>query len=294
MRDRSSLVAGDDLVDVLLRAQRHQGFFRHDDGALAHVEDHARARKHAGPELALGVVDARPHEQRAAVGVDLRVERFNAALEGLTGNGVDDDGNRQTHADAPEIALGQAEVDNHRRKVLHVDDVGTVFEVVAHTDQSDASHAIERRQHFHARELRLRQRHLCVGHLQRRDVLVDRTLADEALCQQLAAALQIGARDARLRLRLLQLRLLQVVVELHQQLPAPHAATIGKTQHGDAPADLGLEHHALARSHGAHGLHIVGQRDGHDLGDFDGHRRARPPCWPQPGAGGAHRRRGRG
>ena len=43
------------------------------------------------------------------------------------------------------------------------------------------------------------QRHLRLGHLQRRDALVDRALADEVLRHQLPVALQVGAGDAGLR-----------------------------------------------------------------------------------------------
>jgi hypothetical protein len=70
-------------------------------------------------------------------------------------------------------------------------------------------------------------------------VLVHRALADETLGLQLAAALQVGARDAGLGLGLLQLGLLQRVVQLHQQLAAAHAGTFGKAQPGDAAAVSG-------------------------------------------------------
>ena len=58
-------------------------------------------------------------------------------------------------------------------------------------------------------------------------------------------------------LGLLQLRLLQRVVELHQQLAAPHALAVAEVEPRDAAADLGAQHHALARTQAAHGLRVV-------------------------------------
>jgi hypothetical protein len=112
--------------------------------------------------------------------------------------------------------------------------------------------AVEGRDDAHACQLGLGQRHLGLGHFQRRGALVDRTLADEVLGHQLAVALQVGAGDAGLRLGLLQLRLLQRVVELHQQLAAAHALAVAETQRRDAAADLGPQHHALHATQRAH------------------------------------------
>jgi hypothetical protein len=78
-------------------------------------------------------------------------------------------------------------------------------------------------------------------------LLVDRALADEVLRHQFAVALQVGARDAGLRFGLLQLGLLQRVVQLHQQLAALDALAVGEAQRRHAAADLGAQHHALAR-----------------------------------------------
>ncbi len=71
--------------------------------------------------------------------------------------------------------------------------------------------------------------------------------------------------------RLAQLRLLQRVVELHQQLPGAHPLAIGERQPLDAAADLGAQHHALVSAQRAHRLRVVFQRDRFDLADFDRH-----------------------
>ena len=73
---------------------------------------------------------------------------------------------------------------------------------------------------------------------------------------------------------LLQLRLLQGVVELHQQLAAAHALAVVEAEPRDAAADLGAQHHALARTQRAHGLGIVLQRQLLDLADLDRDRAA--------------------
>ena len=81
---------------------------------------------------------------------------------------------------------------------------------------------------------------------------------------------RVGTRDARLRLRLLQLRLLQRVVQLDQQLAAAHSGPFRKAQLADAAADLRPQHHTLGRLQRAHGLHIVDQ--GLDFGPGNFHR----------------------
>ena len=73
----------DHLEDVLLAALRHQRLLGHDQRVLALREDDARAREQARLEHAARVVEPRAHQQRAAVGVDHRVERIDAAGEAL-------------------------------------------------------------------------------------------------------------------------------------------------------------------------------------------------------------------
>jgi hypothetical protein len=55
---------------------------------FAHGEHHARPREHAGLAARPGVVDAGAHQQRAAVGVDLRIDRLDRPLK-LRPAGVD-------------------------------------------------------------------------------------------------------------------------------------------------------------------------------------------------------------
>ena len=75
---------------------------------------------------------------------------------------------------------------------------------------------------------------------------------------------------------LLHLGQRQLVVQLHQQLAAAHPLAVAEIELRHPAADLGPQHHALARPQAAHGLGVVGQRDHFDPGHFDrrGPRRA--------------------
>jgi hypothetical protein len=116
--------------------------------------------------------------------------------------------------------------------------------------------------------------HLRFGDFEVGLALIDSALADEVLRQQLLVALQVGARNAGLRLGLLNLCALQRVIELHQQLRAPHALAVAEGQLGDAAADLGAQHHALTRTQRAHGLGVILQTHRLDPPDLHCHRAA--------------------
>jgi hypothetical protein len=214
--------------------------------AFSRTPSSVRAREHAGPQLAAAVVQPGPHQQRAAIRVDLRVQRLDAGPEALSRQRIDLNLHRQPGLHARQRALGQPVLDPDLRGVLEVDEVGAVLHVVAQADEQDAGLAVERRDDPHARQLSPGQRDLGRRDLQRRRGLVDRALADEVLGDELLVALQLGPRDRRLGLGLLQLCLLQRVVQLHQQLAAPHTLAILEADARDAAADLGSQRHALA------------------------------------------------
>jgi hypothetical protein len=173
----------------------------------------------------------------------------------------------------------------HTEEILDRDEVGPVLDVIADVDRSDAHDAVEGRNNLHALQLRLRQRHLGKRHLERSPVLVHRTLADEILRRQLAAALQVRARDRGRGLGLLDLRALQRVVELHQELALAHALAVAEGERLDPAARLGPQHHALARSQGAHGLGVVLQAHRLDLAELHRRRAARAaPARPTLGS----------
>jgi RND family efflux transporter MFP subunit len=63
-------------------ALRHDGFFGHGQGVFAHTKDGVDAGEHARAQLALAVVDAAAHADRAAIGVDQRVHSLHQRGEG--------------------------------------------------------------------------------------------------------------------------------------------------------------------------------------------------------------------
>jgi hypothetical protein len=189
------------------------------------------------------------------------------------------------HAGLP--ALGQAKVHVHRVHVFQVDDVGAVLQVVAHADVAQPGHAVEGCQHAHAGGGSARQFGLGQCHLDRGRALVQPALADEALRHQLGVAPVVGLRDRQLGLRLLQLRLLQPVVQLHQQLAPGHLLAVAKADLHHPAADLGAHHGALARTQRAHGLDVVGHglaAHGRRLHHHGRARRRAPaaPGWAAP------------
>ena len=123
-----------------------------------------------------------------------------------------------------------------------------------------------------------RQRQLGPRDLEVGGALVDGALADEVLRHQLLVALVIGLRDRQLGLGLLHLGQRQLVIELHQQLAAPHALAIVEVQLRHAAADLGAQHHALARAQAADRLRFVGELDDFDPCHFHGRRTRGPGC----------------
>ena len=262
------------LDQVLLAALRHECFFRHHQCAFANSEDDACPREHARLQLHARLIDTRAHQQRAAVGIDQRIERFDLADQRLAGQRIERDLHTLTDLRPAGEALRQAEIDPHARSVFEADEVSAVFDVVAEGDAADADHGVERRHDGQLGELCARQRNLCFSDFECGGVLIHSALADEVLCLQLAAALQVGARDARLRRRLFELRVLQRVVELHQQLALAHTPAIGEAELGDAPADLGPQDDGLNGTQAADGLGIVFDAQHFDLADFDDCRAA--------------------
>jgi hypothetical protein len=104
-----------------------------------------------------------------------------------------------------------------------------------------------------------------------------------------SSRLQVGTRDGRLRLRLLQLCGLQPVVELHQQLALAHALAVGEAEGDDAPADLGAQHHRLPRAQRADGRDLVVDAHRRRATDLDD---GRPAGTARPTAGAGPRRAG--
>ena len=191
-----------------------------------------------------------------------------------------------------QVAFRKTEIDHERGQVFDRHDLGAVLDVIADVDASDPGDAVEGCRHTHPPDLGLRERHLRQRDLQRRGVLVDGALADEVLRGQLPAALQIRAGDPGGRLGLLELRLLQGVVELQQQLALAYPLAVCEAQFTDPSADLGAQRHALARPERADRLGIVFQTLELGARHLDRGRsaRARPPLPARRGSARVPRR----
>ena len=214
------------------------------------------------------VVDAAAHRNGPPIRIDLRADGLHQGRVAHARQCIKRDLCGLARAHLALQPLGQTEVHIHRSEVFNVDDVGPVLEVVAHVDTPNARNTIERGHDLEALGGGLGQRQLGLCHFQVGSTLIHRALADKTLGHQLLVALVVGLRDGQLGLALLNLRTGQLVVQLHQHLPTPHALAIVKVQLGDAPPHLGAEHDALARLEAPHGFGIVAQRHlshGHGL-----------------------------
>ncbi len=240
---------------------RHDGLFGHHQGGFVggkhrgHTGKHARAQFVARRRRQHGT-----HRNRAAVGVQQRVDGLHPGLKTLPRQGVQLHTHTLPRRQATLVALGQAEIDRELGGVLQVDQIGAVLDVFAQVDVAQAQRAVKRRHDAHARQPRLRQSHLGLGHLQGGAAFVEHALRHKGLGHQFLVALQICAGDRQLGLGLAEFGLLQHVVQLHQELTLSNFGAVGEGNAGNAPADFGPQHHALARAQRAHSLRIVLQR----------------------------------
>ena len=210
------------LVDEELLALRNDRFFGHQQRVLPLADDHADADEHTRAQLAAGVVEPRADLQRTTVGVDLRVDRLDLPLPALAGQCIGDDLDRLVDVDPREVALRQTKVHLQHAHVLDIDEVGTVFDVIAEADAANSDRTIERRDDAHLRQARLRQLQSRLGHLRIRRRSFLRARTDEFAARQVLAALETGQRQIVFGLGLCDLGLVQRSVERNQQLTPAH------------------------------------------------------------------------
>ena len=234
----------------------------------ARARGYARWPARRAHRLTSGIRQHSAHRYRAAIGINLRVNRLDLGLEDAPRHGIE----LQLHLLlALELALKtlrQFKVHIHRRQVFDVDQIGTVFDIVANVDAADTHRAIKRGDDTHAVQPGAGQRQLRLYHLHIGGALVHHALGDKALGYQLLVALEVGTRDRHLRVGLAHFGALQHVVQLHHHIALAHAGTIGKAQRHDAAGYLGAQDHVLARTHATHRLRVVLQTRDFYLGDF--------------------------
>jgi hypothetical protein len=114
---------------------RDDRLFRNDFGAVPFTKHGGHARKHPGTQLHLSVVDAGANPYRTAVGIDQRIHGLNEGFKLAARQRVKVHHRLLTFAHLGLEALGQAEVHEHCLDVFDIDDVSTVFQVVAGIDR---------------------------------------------------------------------------------------------------------------------------------------------------------------
>ena len=135
----------DDLVDVVAVEAHHHGRLRQRDHARLLVEVGAHAGELARPELAIGIVDDRPDGDQARLGIDLRIDAGDRALEIEMAFGQPD-AHRLAQPEIRQLLLGNGEIDPHPAQVLERRDRLSRLDVLADVDLRDAGDAGERRQ----------------------------------------------------------------------------------------------------------------------------------------------------
>ena len=176
----------------LLAALRNDCFFGNDPCILTHAKYRVDTRKHAWPQLQLAVVNAAANANRAAIGVNQRVNCLNFCSEFAARQRVHVKRGGLTSFNLGLKALWQPEVDKHRVHVFNVDDVCTVPQIVAHIDQTDARNPVERCNDFQALCSGPGQRQFGLSNLQICRTFIKRALANEILCHQFLVAFLIG------------------------------------------------------------------------------------------------------
>ena len=134
--------------DKLLAALRNNRFFRNHARVLTHTKHRIDPRKHAGAQLQLAVVNAAANADRTAIGVNQRVNRLNFCGVFAARQRVHIEHGGLAAFDFGLKAFWQPEVDENRINVFDVDDVSTVFQVVAHIDLANARNTVKRGNNF--------------------------------------------------------------------------------------------------------------------------------------------------
>ena len=271
---------------------RDDGLLGDHQGLFLLGKDRTHPSKHAWPQLHASVVDAGTHSHRATIGVNQGVDGHHHGRKFPTGQRINLQLGTLTGFDLGLKTLWQTVIHVDRIHVLEVDDVGAIFEVITQVDGPDTDRAVKRGQNFQPGRRCLSQSQLGLRHLKVGRTLIDRTAADEVLLHQLFVAVEVRSRDRQFSLRLLDLGLRQLIVELHQQLPPAHTLAVPKIDLRDATADLRPDDDALTRAQTAHRLGLVDQPGLLDLSHL--HSRFATSSWRPPRAARSGRASGRG
>ena len=130
---------------------RNNRFFGNHTRVVAHTKDRIDTGKHAGPQLKAAIVNTSPNTDRAAIGVNQRINglHLGGVLAARQGINV-----KQSGLPAFDLALKtlwQPEVHINSLNVFNVDNIGTIFQVVTYIDLADTGDAVKWSKNFQAR-----------------------------------------------------------------------------------------------------------------------------------------------
>ena len=200
----------------MLPALGHDGFLGDDQGVITLTKHGVNPRKHAWAQLQAPVVNAGTHANRAAIGVNQRIDRQHRGRELATWQGVQFDHGRLTASDFGLKAFGQTVVHKNGIDVFDVDNVSTIFEVVTDADRANAGQTVKGGNDFQTCCRGAGQSQFGLSDLLGGSAFVQRAAADEVLRHQIFVSLVVGQGDVELGLRLLHLGGGKLVVKLHQ------------------------------------------------------------------------------
>ncbi len=191
-----------------------------------------------GLDLTRRVGEQRAYTDGTAVGINQRVDGFDLGSETSVRTSIQFQLDRLLQGQLALVTLGQAKVDIKGADVLKIDQVSTVFDIVAEVDVANPHHPGERCHDAHAIQPGTGQGQLRLGHLQTGRTLVKHTLRHKFLRNQLLVSRMVGLGNRHLGQRLLQFCALQGVIQLNQRLAGIHAGTIGESQRHDAAGNF--------------------------------------------------------
>ena len=171
---------------------RDQGFLGDHQRIRVFAQHQPRTGKHAGSQRTIRIGKLSAGQQRAAIGIDLGIDRRQFRGEGLAGHRVERQDNRHAGFDAAKVALGQACIDLHGGDVFDDCEVGAILDEITRAEIAQSHHTVERRADIAFGKLGLGQLELGLLHFQIGSRLILGTGRDEIALRKLGGPIEIG------------------------------------------------------------------------------------------------------
>ena len=137
-------------------------------------------------------------QQRAAIGIDLGIDRSQLCSEGFAGHRVERQHNCHAGLDAAKVAFGQAHIDLHGGDVFDDREVGAILDEITRTEVAQAHHTLERRTDIALGEFGLGQLELGLLHFQIGSRLILGAGRHEIALRQFGGPIEIGPGQRQL------------------------------------------------------------------------------------------------